>query len=335
MTKASSHGEQRQSRVSNHALSLLLVLALTACAPKPPPLPPTPVPAGPGITLQIAAVPLNPDDPKQERIGNFVFAGGIALTSTDTSRLHGLSDLKILPDGTVLAVGDDGDFFEAKLQLDESERLIGLTDAKIMPLAGIEQGKEHGDAEGLAVLANGDRLVSFERNHRILLYPADGGPPRPAPFPKTLFSDNEGMEALTQYPQAGADAYLVGGEEGEMWLCRAAGACALAPAQPLPGLEFGQVALAAFEGTTVAVLARAYDPVRGSRLRVSIVTEPLKKGSRLIDTFAIEAPLTRDNFEGLAAVRNKAGGARFYLLSDDNFNPSQRTLLLAFDWVPK
>lgn len=320
---------------------VMMALALAACAPKPPPAlpPPAPVPAGPQIALQVSPVPLNPNDPAQDRIGAFVYAGGIALTSEATSRLHGLSDLKILPDGTLVAVGDQGDVFEARLQLDGNERLVGLTDGKLTPLAGLDgqpvQGKEDGDAEGLAILPNGDRLVSFERNHRIWLYPADGGPPQVAPSPRTLFSDNEGMEALTQYPHAGADTYLVGGEEGEVWLCRAAGACALAPPQPLPGVEFGLVALAAFEGGSVAYMARAYDPVRGSRIRVSVVTEPLKRTSKLLDGFALEAPLTRDNFEGLAVVRNKAGGARFYLLSDDNFNGSQRTLLLAFDWVQR
>ena len=41
-----------------------------------------------------------------------------------------------------------------------------------------------------------------------------------------------------------------------------------------------------------------------------------------------------DNFEGLAALPGKAGVVRFYLISDDNFSSSQRTLLLAFDWKP-
>jgi hypothetical protein len=47
------------------------------------------------------------------------------------------------------------------------------------------------------------------------------------------------------------------------------------------------------------------------------------------------APLTVDNFEGVAAVSRSDGGVRFYLLSDDNGDASQRTLLLAFDWQPR
>ena len=41
-----------------------------------------------------------------------------------------------------------------------------------------------------------------------------------------------------------------------------------------------------------------------------------------------------DPFEAIAAVPAKDGSVRFYLLSDDNFQSSQRTLLLAFDWKP-
>jgi hypothetical protein len=44
------------------------------------------------------------------------------------------------------------------------------------------------------------------------------------------------------------------------------------------------------------------------------------------------ALLTRDNFEGVTVVARPAGVYRFYLISDDNFSPTQHTYLLAFDW---
>jgi hypothetical protein len=46
------------------------------------------------------------------------------------------------------------------------------------------------------------------------------------------------------------------------------------------------------------------------------------------------APLTIDNFEGVAAVLRPDGGIRVYLLSDDNGSPVQHTYLLTFDWQP-
>lgn len=41
-------------------------------------------------------------------------------------------------------------------------------------------------------------------------------------------------------------------------------------------------------------------------------------------------PETVDNFEGLAIAPGSDGGVFVFLLSDDNFNSLQRTLLLSF-----
>jgi hypothetical protein len=328
--------------VSNHALSVLLALMLAACASAPaaPPPPTEPRPFGPGVEVVSTPVPLNPSDPKQEKIGNFVYAGGLQLTSNQTGQLHGLSDLKILPDGTLVAISDEGSLFKAKLKLDGHERLVGLDEATLEPLKGPDgkglEGKDESDAEGMAVMPSGDMLVSFERDDRIWRYPPAGLPPVAATKPQTLFSFNEGMEALSPYPVAGADAYLVGSEEGDIWLCRTGGGCANTPALTPPGLEYGLTGIAAFDGPAIALLYRAYDPIRGARAEVRFVREPLraKPAPQIIDSFRIDGALTRDNFEGLAIVRNAKGGTRLYILSDDNFSATQRTLLMAFDWVP-
>lgn len=326
------------SRGLGLAAALACAGLLAACVPNAPPATPAaPLPASDAIRLETVVVPLNPNNPLQQKIGDFVYAGGIAVTSPDTSRLHGLSDLKLDNNGRLLAISDDGDFFEAKLVLGEDGRLVGLTDGRLRPLLDPQgkpvQGKEWGDAEGLALMPNNDRLVSFERRHRIWLYPADGGPPREAPMPKTLFSDNEGMEALAAYPFAGPDAYLVGGEEGEFWLCRLSAGCEVKPTQALGDNAFGFVAVAPFNGPAMATLHRAWDLVRGNRLVIRIVADPLTR-PRTQAAFTLEAPLTRDNFEGLALATRPDGGLRLYLLADDNFNPAERTLLMAFDWKP-
>lgn len=321
---------------------------LWGCAAPPAPTPVVVAPTIPPGWIEVVStpVPLNPDDPAQTHIGDFYYAGGVALSSSTSGRLHGLSSLTILPDGRILSVSDDGDLFEARLKLDEQDRLVGLSDGKLEPLTGLDGKpipralsdalKADSDAEGMAVLANGDRLVSFERNHRIWLYPAAGGPPRPAPSPQTIFPTNEGMEALAAYPAAGPDAYLVGGEEGEVWLCRLSTACEAAPPQTPGDPAFGLVAFTAFDGKAVAMLQRAWDKERGNRLIVTILGDPLSRGRfpPVLGRFTLQAPLTRDNFEGMAVVRNRAGGARLYLISDDNFSDRQRTLLLAFDWRP-
>src|SRR5215471_1187644 len=92
--------------------------------------------ANPGrrVEIKATAVPLNPTDPTQTAIGAFRYVGGVELTSVDTTRLHGLSDLRIDPDGRLLAVGDEGDLLEAHVVLDGAGHLQGLSDARLTPL---------------------------------------------------------------------------------------------------------------------------------------------------------------------------------------------------------
>lgn len=320
------------------ALTSVLVL-LAACAQKPPVLPPEPQPAGPGIQITTTPVPLDASNPARVEVDGFTYAGGIAISDPITNRTRGLSDLRVTPDGRMVAVSDFGDLVEAKLVFDASERLTGLTDGKAWPLLGLDgqpvQGKAQGDAEGLAILANGDRLVSFERDHRIWLYPAAGGPPRVAPKPGNLFSENEGLEGLTQYPAAGPDAYLAGSEEGEVWLCRLSAACQAFSVLNGPDLDFGLTALAAFPDGSVVAVHRAFDPLRGARITVSIygVATLKTRTPQPMARLRLEGSLTRDNIEGVALISSPTGRPRLLLLSDDNASDRQRTLLLMFDWT--
>ncbi|MES2894962.1 MAG: esterase-like activity of phytase family protein [Pseudomonadota bacterium] len=313
-------------------LILAAALALTACA-QPVTLPASPVPAGPGITIVATAVALNPQEPGQDRVGAFRYAGGLVLSSPDTARFHGLSDLAIGAGGAVTTVSDEGDLIKARLVLDKTGRLVGLTDGRVSALTNPDgkplQGKQEGDSEGLAVLPNGDLLVSFEQRHRIWLYPAAGGAPRPAPAPQAAFPDNGGLEALGPDAAAGADAYVAGAEEsGQTWTCRVSTTCVPGPVIAKPP-EFGLVAVTRLPQGRTAWVLRAWDPVRGNR--VSLVVRDDKTEVARMD---LARPLTIDNFEAVAAVPARDGTIRFYLLSDDNFQSSQRTLLLAFDWKP-
>jgi hypothetical protein len=309
-----------------------LALALCACAPLQTP-PTAPVAAGNRITVAAVAVPLNPQDPAQSNIGDFRFAGGLELTSPDTARFHGLSDMEISPSGELSAISDEGDLLVAQLTFDSAGRPTGLTDASLTVLRDLDgkplQGKLDADAEGMALLSNGDRLVSFEQRHRIWLYPADGAPPRAVPSPDVKFPDNGGMEALSAAPNLGPDAYVTAGEDsGETWICRLSAGCARGPTIAKPA-EFGVVAVRPLPDGRMAWLLRAWDPVRGSRNALVIHGQDGE-----IARMDMARPMSVDNYEALAAIPRQDGSIRFYLLSDDNFQSSQRTLLLAFDWTP-
>ena len=295
---------------------------------------PAPIASG-SISIDTVSVPLNPQDLSERAIGDFSYAGGLVLTSGQTDQLHGLSDLEVTNGDRLVAVGDLGVFLDARLVLDSAGRLVGLADARLTPLTG-EDGKPladkaDADAEGLAILRNGDRLVSFERRARIWLYPSAGGPPRPAPMPETSFPLNGGMEALAADPEAGGDAYVVGAEvSGDTWTCRLLQtACVRGPSVDKPE-EFGLVGIKRLPGDQTAYLLRAFDQARGIRSSLQI----FRSGS-LVARIDLAPPMTVDNFEGLAAVPANDGRVRFYLISDDNADARQRTILLAFDWLSK
>jgi hypothetical protein len=287
------------------------------------------------IAIEATAVPLNPSDPAQAAVGPFAYAGGVVLTSTQSDRLHGLSDLEITGADRLTAVSDNGILLTARLVLDDHGRLAGATDGRFELLTGLDgqplRGKSESDSEGLALLRNGDRLVSFERDHRIWLYPADDGSPRAVPQPEVEFSDaNGGMEALAPDPDAGPDAYVVGGEmTGETWNCRISTRCARGErVDRSEGMSL--VALRRLPAGRTALLLRGFAQHTGSRISLEIV-----RANVIEARLDLARPLTVDNFEGVAAVTRPDGSVRFYLLSDDNGSATQRTLLLAFDWRPR
>lgn len=289
------------------------------------------------LQVKSTAVLLHPQKPKLSQLGQFVFRGGLHLSTADSDQLHGLSDLEVTAQNQLWAVGDRGALFKTQLVLGPDSSLKGVEKSLLTPLLD-ESGqpflfKEAADAEGMARMPGGDMLVSFEEQHRILKYPANGEKPWPVPFPRQDFEANQAMEALAldrQNPRA----YWVGSEfSGEVWHCVLdLPECQRQFQWKLPP-DFYLVALRHLPKNRFAYLLRAYFPESGiNKILLRIVSQ--NQPNKIEDQLELAPPLSVDNFEGLAAVPLANGGVRFYLLSDDNFNPHQRTLLLAFDWKP-
>jgi hypothetical protein len=328
---------------------VLASLVLAACAGPQAPAkaapPRGPVPADGTIRVVAEPVPLKPGEPGLIQVGQLAYAGGLALTSTDTSRLHGLSGLDVADDGVgFIAQSDDGDLVTGKLVLDAAGRLAGVTGVRIQPLRDAHgrplQGKAAGDAEGITLLPGGGFAVSFERDHRILAYARPGGPARPVwrPGPADAdfeLTDNEGVEALAAGP--GDDTIFAGSERGDVRRV-ARGVLGRERMAPEPPGGFSLTELDGLVGEDWIAVYRAWDPLRGSRAVVSWLPQPrcirapcIAPHGR-VDLARLDGGYSVDNFEAIAATPLAGGGWRLYLLSDDNFRPSQRTLLLAFDW---
>jgi hypothetical protein len=295
--------------------------------------------AGPDIRLAAKAVPLNAKDPRQARTGDFAYAGGIDITSPDTGLLHGLSDLSISADGALTSESDEGQLFRARLVLDPSGRLAGLSGGTLVPLTGLDgkplPNKEESDAEGVAVWPNGDVMVSFERHHRIWRYPAAGGPPVSLPIPgDPAMVGNNGMEGLAVAPSQGPDAYWVGVENGDIFLCRIARSCERKAALPRPADTYRLSALTEAPDGRLVLLHDSWAAWSGAKSRVTLVRNPASDHPVAEDGFSLAPPMTTENFEGVAAVLRPGGTLRVYLIVDDNFQAPERTLLMAFDRLP-
>jgi hypothetical protein len=323
------------TRLGGIGLALLL---LAGCASPSVQLPAAPIPYGPTVAVRAKAVPLDPGQPERTEIDGFRYAGGVALKSAETSRLHGLSDLRIGPGGRITMVSDVGDLWTATLTLDAAGRLTGWTDVSTRALLG-EDGQpfpssDFWDAEGLTFLGADALLVSFEQTHRIWRYDRAGsGTPVALPRPEQAMADNDGMEGLAAAPAIAPDAYWVGVEPGGILLCRVSAACVEHKGlpRPLPGMRLS--GLTTGPDGELVILHHVYMPGIGSRVVVTIVRDPAGAAT-VIGRFAMGRNSSVDNFEGVDVERKANGDWRLYLLTDDNFRDTQRTLMLAFDWTP-
>lgn len=262
------------------------------------------------------------------------FAGGIELVLAEASPLHSLSDIKLLGGEDFVSVSDAGDLVRGRLRLSATGRLtgieaLGFRRLTLMDGARIEE-KVDGDAEGLAIDARGDLLVSFERNHRIWNY-GDPRQPVSAPvavrMPDAVFALNDGIEGIA----AGPAGWRVGGESGGIWDCTAARCVVVvAPGTPVPDNDYRITGMDRDPSGGWFVVQRSYSPPVDARAWVRRMAEDGTLGPVLIE---LKLPGTTDNFEGIAVVARN-GATRLYLLSDDNNKAAQRTLLLAFDVAP-
>lgn len=312
-------------RLIFRAATSLALMAVAACAAiataTPGPI------AGPDYAIRMEArhVPLG--------IGGATlapgvrYAGGLILRGAN---LHGLSDLKIDGD-RAWAVSDFGDLVRFTIRLDRNGRLTSADNAINRPLTGpdgvVLTPKANADAEGLALLPDGRVLISFERDHRIWSYGA-GATDRPVlvSTPQHPFEDNQGIEGLSAAPDG---QWLALGEAGGAWLCDAD------DCNPLPNAPTSYTDGFLTTGADVDpaggwfIVQRLFVPPLNMQARVRHMAPDGTLSEPLIH---LRPPASTDNFEGIAAVPT-ANGVRLYLLSDDNNNFVQKTLLLAFDVV--
>ncbi|HWO40348.1 MAG TPA: esterase-like activity of phytase family protein, partial [Candidatus Eisenbacteria bacterium] len=237
-----------------------------------------------------------------------------------------------------------GHWLAARMVLGPGGVLQDLVDWEIKPLLAPDRSAVQaplGDAEALAAGLDGSLIVGFEQRSRIWRYPPPpanlASPPVSIQIPPELAEapKNGGIEALTVLPDG---RILVLTEEFENpdgtfkgWLVDGGGRFDALSYQPSDGYHVTDCA--ALASGDLLVLERRYGIFGDLRSRLKLVPrERIRPGARLTgdELLRLEPPLLTENFEGLAVHENAASGATIYLVSDNNFLPFQRTLLLQF-----
>ncbi|MCD7061271.1 esterase-like activity of phytase family protein [Pelagibacterium xiamenense] len=284
-----------------------------------------------------------------EPVDSLVFRGGLELDST-AEDFGGISDIGIFNGTRFVAVIDSGWLLSGQFDYDAESILSGLSAVEITTVTDSAGERPYGwrekDAEALDVIMRDDApaaiRVGFERITRVLDYTLSANrpvpPARSVAIPGWLsqLRGNETIEALCIAPPAspiagstliltegaangsGWAATLLGVEDrGDLALSRTGDlhptSCAFLPDGDLLVLERGLFMLSF---TTRIRRISAEDVHAGAVMDGDILFQASGRDV--------------DNFEGLAVYRHASGETRLAIVSDDNFNSFQRTLLYEF-----
>lgn len=283
------------------------------------------------------------------RFGDLEYRGGLEIGSADAD-FGSLSGLDFVADGSILAVSDKGRWFTARPVV-EAGRLVGLRDAALAPILNSAgdplSGKRWGDAEGIRVAerdGGAKAYVVFERINDVRTF---AGPDFATsksvgiPMPQTFkaMTGRDGAEAIAVAPETSplgrgivviaellrnashnSRGWIVGGSAPGTFAVRRFDDYDVTDADFLPNGD-------------LLILERKYGFPYGIAARIRRIAEAdLKPGKTVDGPVIFEATLGHqiDNMEGLAVTTGPDGETLIALLSDNNQNPLQRTLLLYF-----
>ena len=328
-------------RIRPLPLAFAFLLAV-AVAPFAQSLPPGPI--------RVDATPISSfsrAEPDRRRFGQLEFRGGLALTS-NSDRFGGISGFRIDPDGRkFLAITDRAFWLRGRIVVD-GDRPTAVVDAEMAPMLGADGKPLNGtrvyDTEALA-RADGTVFVSIERVHRLVRFDLgrDGFAARALPVagPNGMrdLPSNQGIESLVFVPKP----FPLGGSLiaiSERGLDSNGNVRGFLVGGPSPGTfsvsrsnDFDITDAALTPAGDLLILERHFSFTRGVGMRIRRVPlAEIKPGALLTGTVLVEADNAHqiDNMEAIDVHGNAAGETIVTIVSDDNFSPLQRTLLLRF-----
>ena len=274
---------------------------------------------GPSRLIPVSASPVD--------TGNWTIAGarlaGAWRLRAEDQRFGGLSAL-VFDRGALLALSDSG----VTVRFPPPARRTQQLPARIADLPdgpGDPRLKASRDSEALVGDGDGNWWVAFEVHHWLWIYLKDFATGFWAVnLEEQGLATNKGVEALVRldanqlaaFPEAGHDVLLI----------------TLDPRRvdriAVDGLGGDVSDAAMLPDGRLLILRRAFG-LDGISARIDLVTREGKRWRALPVASLSTGSLS--NFEGVAASPLANGGTRLWLVSDDDFRPGGRTLLVALD----
>lgn len=305
------------------------------------------------ITISAEPIPSFFSKSTPDQKGRMIYRGGFIL-SADKSAFGGISGLAFEPEKNRLTMISDhggaviaeishnngiiekfGQSLYGALRNSKGQRLIGLRDY---------------DTESASLRGN-DLFISTERSNRIYRFSRSAqGMPQSGEIIKTPkeirnLPYNKGLEALAAAPQSAGldnaiiaisershgesanltDGWIIGGKfDGRFQVLRRQGY---------------DVSDAAFlSNGDLVILERKVSIFGGILLRLRQIKASDVKPQAILDgETLLEADLRYpiDNMEGMSIIQSDNGKETITLISDDNFSPLQKTMLLQFELLPQ
>lgn len=321
-------------------LFVLLLVPPWAGAPRLPLLGPKPV-------FDASPVRLVPGDPGARRIGGLVFERGYRLTSPDRT-FGGFSSLLVDGDRFTL-LSDGGNIVRFRLDGDGRLHDRGFAELPDGPWTG--WSKSERDSESMTRDSRGQSIwVGFENANAIWRYDGRLGRATGHAEPAAMadWSINGGPEAMVRLrdgrfivvsethrgrvPNSGPgtrDALLFATDP-----VRAPGRVARFAYRARAG--FSPTDIAELPSGNLILLNRRFTMWRGFEATVAILPRAsIRPGAvaQAIEIARFDAPFVHDNLEGIAVVED-GGGTALWIVSDDNQNSFQQSLLLKFRFDP-
>jgi hypothetical protein len=305
-------------------------------------------PAAPSA-IEIRAEPIpafDHRDPSRRRFGKLDFRGGLVLTSP-FREFGGISSINVAADGmNFLAASDRSWWLRGRITY-SGTRPTGIAGAEMAPMLGPDgrtlASRRWYDTEAMA-RDGGTIYVGIERVHRIVRF--DFGKEgllaraRPIEVPAAFrsFPSNGSVEALAFVPRGtplggtliaiaarGRDragdhlAFLIGGPRPGSFTIKRRDDYDVSDATILPSGD-------------LVILERKFGWTTGLYIRARrIPIAEVRPGALVDGAVLFEADLGQqvDNMEGISAHRS-GGETVLTMISDNNFSPLQRTMLLQF-----